>query len=432
MKIGILTSGGDCAGLNSVMRGIGPVCVSEHQKCRDRRHSRRLQRPHPRRMPPHAARRVRAPARRGRHRARVCAHPLQDDDRARRRRLHRAWKRCAPTTARWGWTACSPLGGAGTHRTAALLCAEGYNVIGLPKTIDNDIYGTDYTFGFHTALDVVTDAIERVRTTADSHGRTILVEVMGNKAGWLTLFSGIAGGADAIILPEIPFNIDKIVECVQNTYASGKRSCVIAIAEGAVLDSEAPFKRRERAFIRLDRGEATATRHLAEIVGERTGAETRGTRARLYPARRQALRLRQGVLHAPGQLRRQARRRRPLRRHRRPRRQPDHLQRPCRHRRQVQARRSRKRSGEGGGGDRHLPRQIAPRTAFIRKYCVRLAFCFGSRMFGYAPLAKPRLPCLCGDCRTGRGYGASACARHFCAASIEYVHIIRLSYKEFR
>ena len=169
------------------------------------------------------------------------------------------------------------LGGAGTHRTAALLCAEGYNVIGLPKTIDNDIYGTDYTFGFHTALDVVTDAIERVRTTADSHGRTILVEVMGNKAGWLTLFSGIAGGADAIILPEIPFNIDKIVECVQNTYASGKRSCVIAIAEGAVLDSEAPFKRRERAFIRLDRGETTATRHLAEIVGERTGAETRGT-----------------------------------------------------------------------------------------------------------------------------------------------------------
>ena len=169
------------------------------------------------------------------------------------------------------------LGGAGTHRTAALLCAEGCNVIGLPKTIDNDIYGTDFTFGFHTAVDVAAEAIERVRTTADSHGRTILVEVMGNKAGWLTLYAGIAGGADAILLPEIPFNIDKVCECVRNTYRAGKRSCIIAVAEGAIVDAEAPYKKKERAFVRVDRGETTVTAHLAEVIGEQTGFETRST-----------------------------------------------------------------------------------------------------------------------------------------------------------
>ena len=82
------------------------------------------------------------------------------------------------------------LGGGGPHRTPALLCAEGCTVIGLPKTTDNDIYGTDFTFGFHTAVDVAAEAIERVRTTADSHGRTILGEVRGDKAGWLTLYAG--------------------------------------------------------------------------------------------------------------------------------------------------------------------------------------------------------------------------------------------------
>ena len=116
-----------------------------------------------------------------------------------------------------------------------------------------------------------------MRTTADSHGRTILVEVMGNKAGWLTLYAGIAGGADAILLPEIPFNIDKVCECVQNTYRAGKRSCIIAVAEGAIVDAEAPYKKRERAFVRVDRGETTVTAHLAEVIGERTGHETRAT-----------------------------------------------------------------------------------------------------------------------------------------------------------
>ncbi|MBS1403984.1 MAG: 6-phosphofructokinase, partial [Oscillospiraceae bacterium] len=94
------------------------------------------------------------------------------------------------------------LGGNGTHKTANLLSQEGLNVIGLPKTIDNDIYGTDVTFGFHTAVDIATDVIDRLHTTAASHSRILMVEIMGNKAGWLTLYAGIAGGADAIIIPE--------------------------------------------------------------------------------------------------------------------------------------------------------------------------------------------------------------------------------------
>ena len=93
------------------------------------------------------------------------------------------------------------LGGNGTHKTANLLSEEGLNIIGLPKTIDNDIYGTDVTFGFHTAVDIATEVIDRVHTTAGSHSRVMVVELMGNKAGWLTLYAGIAGGADIILIP---------------------------------------------------------------------------------------------------------------------------------------------------------------------------------------------------------------------------------------
>ena len=95
------------------------------------------------------------------------------------------------------------LGGNGTHKTANLLSQEGLNIIGLPKTIDNDIYGTDVTFGFHTAVEIATEVIDRIHTTAGSHSRVMCIEIMGNKAGWLTLYSGIAGGADIILLPEI-------------------------------------------------------------------------------------------------------------------------------------------------------------------------------------------------------------------------------------
>ena len=116
------------------------------------------------------------------------------------------------------------LGGNGTHKTSQLLSEEGLNVIGLPKTIDNDIYGTDVTFGFHTAVDIATDAIDRLHTTANSHSRILLCEIMGNKAGWLTLNAGIAGGADIILIPEIPYDIDKVCKSVLKE-RTGKTPC---------------------------------------------------------------------------------------------------------------------------------------------------------------------------------------------------------------
>lgn len=167
------------------------------------------------------------------------------------------------------------LGGAGTHKSAALLSSLGLKVIGLPKTIDNDIFGTDVTFGFHTAVDIATECIDRVHTTAASHGRTILVEIMGNKVGWLTLYSGIAGGADIILLPEMPFDLDRVCKKIDERAREGKAFSIIAVAEGAMTESEAKMKKKERAAARAEQGQVTITSTLARLINERVGVDTR-------------------------------------------------------------------------------------------------------------------------------------------------------------
>ena len=167
------------------------------------------------------------------------------------------------------------LGGNGTHKTSKLLSDEGLNVIGLPKTIDNDIYGTDVTFGFHTAVDIATDAIDRLHTTAASHSRIILCEIMGNKAGWLTLNAGVAGGADIILIPEIPYDIEKVCEAVLARSAAGKTFSILAVAEGAFDTDEAKMKKKERAKKRLEAGMITATNRIATQIQSNTGIEAR-------------------------------------------------------------------------------------------------------------------------------------------------------------
>ncbi len=167
------------------------------------------------------------------------------------------------------------LGGNGTHKTANLLSQEGLNIIGLPKTIDNDIWGTDVTFGFHTAVDIATEVIDRLHTTAHSHSRIMVVEIMGNKAGWLTLYSGIAGGADIVIIPEIPFDGNKIVEAAVKRADSGKSFSIIAVAEGAFDVEEAKMKKKDRLKKRLEAGETTATNRIASIIMSETGIDTR-------------------------------------------------------------------------------------------------------------------------------------------------------------
>ena len=152
------------------------------------------------------------------------------------------------------------LGGNGTHKTANLLSEEGLNIIGLPKTIDNDIYGTDVTFGFHTAVDIATEVIDRIHTTATSHRRCMVVELMGNKAGWLTLYAGIAGGADIILIPELPYSIDNVIKAVLRRADEGKYFSILAVAEGVYDTAEANMKKKERAAKRAERGERTAHR----------------------------------------------------------------------------------------------------------------------------------------------------------------------------
>jgi 6-phosphofructokinase 1 len=161
------------------------------------------------------------------------------------------------------------LGGNGTHKTANLLSEEGLNVIGLPKTIDNDIYGTDVTFGFHTAVDTATDAIDRIHTTANSHGRIMLVEIMGNKAGWLTLYAGVAGGADVIVIPEIPYNVDSILDAIKKRDDEGKNFSIIAVAEGAKDKKEAKMSKKEfKKYRQETQCFSVSTRIAGELQGK--------------------------------------------------------------------------------------------------------------------------------------------------------------------
>jgi phosphofructokinase-like protein len=125
------------------------------------------------------------------------------------------------------------IGGDGTMKTAARFAQMGVPVIGVPKTIDNDLVGTDITFGFYTAVTTATEAIDKIHTTASSHHRTMIVEVMGRYAGWIALYAGVAGGADVILIPEIPYSLDKIEQCVRERARRGKRFSIVCVAEGA-------------------------------------------------------------------------------------------------------------------------------------------------------------------------------------------------------
>ena len=160
------------------------------------------------------------------------------------------------------------LGGNGTHKTANLLREEGLNVITLPKTIDNDLWGTDMTFGFQSAVDIATEAIDRIHTTATSHSRVFIVEVMGHKVGWVTLHAGIAGGADIILLPEIPYDVDNVVRAIKSRTEAGKHFTIIAVAEGA----KKKLKEKQEK-----KGYPSVAYELAEKIQNRMDQEVRIT-----------------------------------------------------------------------------------------------------------------------------------------------------------
>ena len=169
------------------------------------------------------------------------------------------------------------LGGNGSQKTANLLSEEGLNVIGLPKTIDNDLWGTDTTFGFQSAIGIATDVIDCIHTTAASHNRVFMVEVMGHKAGWLTLNAGIAGGADIILIPEIPYNIDSVVAKIKQRAASGNGFTILAVAEGAISRKDAALSKKEYKKKMANYKYPSVSYEIAEKLRERCGLEVRVT-----------------------------------------------------------------------------------------------------------------------------------------------------------
>ncbi|MCQ2504970.1 MAG: 6-phosphofructokinase [Saccharofermentans sp.] len=169
------------------------------------------------------------------------------------------------------------LGGNGTHKTANLLSQEGLNVVTLPKTIDNDIWGTDITFGFQSACDMAAGVIDSIHTTASSHGRVFIVEVMGHKTGWLTLHAGIASGADVILLPEIPYDIDSICDALKNRAKQGKRFSILAVAEGAISKEDAKLSKKEYKEKVKNRPYPSVAYEIGKEIEEKTGQEVRVT-----------------------------------------------------------------------------------------------------------------------------------------------------------
>ena len=186
------------------------------------------------------------------------------------------------------------LGGGGTQKNALRLMQKGLNIITLPKTIDNDVAMTDVTFGFDTALGIATDAVDRLHSTAHSHHRIIVVEIMGHRAGWLALGTGIAGGADVILLPEIPYDVDSVAEAIRKRVRTGKKFSIVAVAEGAIpreqsdkiREAEAKKasatnkeqKKQAKAELNaLEKQHINHTLQLSKQLEELTGLESRVT-----------------------------------------------------------------------------------------------------------------------------------------------------------
>lgn len=169
------------------------------------------------------------------------------------------------------------LGGNGTHKSAHMLSEEGLNVITLPKTIDNDLWGTEMTFGFQSAVDIATDTIDRIHTTATSHSRVFIVEVMGHKVGWVTLHAGVAGGADIVLLPEIPYDIDVVVDAINRRKAAGKKFTIIAVAEGAISKQDAKLSKKDLKKKKEKEKYPSVAYELAEKVQKKTDQEVRIT-----------------------------------------------------------------------------------------------------------------------------------------------------------
>jgi ATP-dependent phosphofructokinase / diphosphate-dependent phosphofructokinase len=273
-RLGILTAGGDCAGLNAVIRGLVCAAAQRHMEVVGftEGYEGLLEPARARLLTPENTRGIAASGgtilgstNKGRFQARRGAggQSVLSDSLVRAARAALEQQRASALVV---------LGGDGSLRTALQLARAGLQVIGVPKTIDNDIDSTDVTFGFDTAVARVTAAVEELRTTAESHRRLMVLEVMGRHTGWLALHGAVAGGADVALIPEIPFDGETLVRVVKEANRRGQRSLVAVVAEGA----------RARTGRQLRRQTSTGDSRLGGIgafveslVASRTGRETR-------------------------------------------------------------------------------------------------------------------------------------------------------------
>lgn len=272
MKIGILTGGGDCPGLNAVIRAVVRKGIFHY---RDeftgflegwRGVLEDMARPLDLEAVAGILPRGGTILRTSR------TNPLKKEN---------GLERCVETLSRHQLDCLVVLGGDDTHSVSQKLFERGINVIGVPKTIDNDLSGTDLCFGFDTAVSIATEAIDRVHTTAEAHNRVIVVEVMGRDSGWIALYSGVAGGADVILIPERPFDIDEVAHRLKIRHARGRYFSVVVVAEGARLASDGNSSESSPVVTEISRDEFGHVRLggignvLAREIEHRTGFETR-------------------------------------------------------------------------------------------------------------------------------------------------------------
>lgn len=262
--IGVLTAGGDCPGLNAVIRGVTTRATNIHdaEVVGILNGWEGLMEGDTMQLDRDAVRGILT--RGGTILGTSRMDPYVHGD---------GYASCRKTVQRNGIDALIVIGGDGTLRSALRLAEEGLPVIGVPKTIDNDINGTDVTFGFDTAVQIATDAIDRLASTAEAHNRVIVVEVMGRTKGWIAAYAGIAGGADSILIPERPYDLDAVANVIRARHRRGKSYSIIVVAEGVAPPEGAVIEEKTDAFgfVRLG-GVGYA---IAADLEEHTGFETR-------------------------------------------------------------------------------------------------------------------------------------------------------------
>src|SRR5579863_3047158 len=269
MKVGILTGGGDCPGLNAVIRAVVRKGIFHYRdefvgflegwRGLIENQSMELDLDAVSGILPRGGTILRTSR----------TNPSKRPD---------GFDRCMATIKAHNIDALIAIGGDDTLSVAQKLYEKGVKVVGVPKTIDNDLGGTEYTFGFDTACNVVCEAIDRFHTTAEAHNRVMVVEVMGRDAGWIALYSGIAGGADVILIPERPFDVDKVAESIRQRHERGRYFSIVVVAEGAKFSSEGSGSPILQDMGKDEFGHAKlggVANILAREIEKRTGFETR-------------------------------------------------------------------------------------------------------------------------------------------------------------